>query len=150
MTNLAPEAVDSAASPDRDSAPPPEAGARAGGTALLQRRSVQIAAEVVVSVAAALLLTLLCTRISVNPLNRIGQVSGLAKIQLYAALLGLPVLAVLVYTAYRGAALRHRLVQRLVCGAIAGLATGVVAGEWWWRCAAPRGRSAARRATPAS
>ncbi len=128
MTNLAPEAVDSAASTDRDSAPPPEAGARAGGTALLQRRSVQITAEVVVSVAAALLLTLLCTRISVNPLNRIGQVSGLAKIQLFAALLGLPVLAALVYTAYRGAALRHRLVQRLVCGAIAGLATGVVAG----------------------
>ncbi|WP_406089893.1 hypothetical protein [Kitasatospora purpeofusca] len=128
MTNLAPEAVDSAASTDRDGAPPPETGARAGGAALLQRRSVQITAEVVVSVAAALLLTLLCTRISVNPLNRIGQVSGLAKIQLYAALLGLPVLAVLVYTAYRGAALRHRLVQRLVCGAIAGLATGVVAG----------------------
>ncbi|MFE6749344.1 hypothetical protein ACFVGM_26110 [Kitasatospora purpeofusca] len=128
MTNLAPEAVDSAASTDRDGAPPPETGARAGGAALLQRRPVQIAAEVVVSVAAALLLTLLCTRISVNPLNRIGQVSGLAKIQLFAALLGLPVLAALVYTAYRGAVLRHRLVQRLVCGAIAGLATGVIAG----------------------
>ncbi|MFB8236402.1 hypothetical protein ACFC58_07585 [Kitasatospora purpeofusca] len=127
MTNLAPEAVDSAASTDRDGAPPPETG-RAGRAALLERRSVRIAAEVVVSVAAALLLTLLCTRISVNPLNRIGQVSGLAKIQLYAAFLGLPLLAVLLYTAYRGAALRHRLVQRLVCGAIAGLATGVVAG----------------------
>ncbi len=84
--------------------------------------------EVAVSFAAALGFAFLCRHISVNPLNRIGQVSGLAKIQQYVAILGLPVLAVLLYTAYRGQLERHRVVQRLACAAVAGLSTGVVAG----------------------
>ncbi|WP_371481040.1 hypothetical protein [Kitasatospora sp. NBC_00315] len=92
------------------------------------RRWVLAGAEAVVSVAAALGFAYLCRHISVNPLNRIGQVSGLAKIQQYAAILGLPVLAVLVYTAYRGRLARHQVVQRLACAAVAGLSTGVVAG----------------------
>ncbi|GAA1400488.1 hypothetical protein GCM10009639_41580 [Kitasatospora putterlickiae] len=131
MTNLAPEAVGSAESSDPGGEPETETGAPARRRdlgALLERRSVLIAAEALVSVGAALVFTLLCTHISVNPTNRIGQVSGLAKIQQYVAVLGLPLLAVLVYTAWRGGAARHRLVQRLVCAAVAGLATGVVAG----------------------
>ncbi|MBP0452461.1 hypothetical protein J5Y04_23380 [Kitasatospora sp. RG8] len=103
----------------------------AGGSAgarWTERRWVLVTGEVLVSVVAALGFTLLCRHISVNPLNRIGQVSGLAKIQQYAALIGLPVLAVLVYTAYRGGLRRHGLVQRLVCAALAGLSTGVIAG----------------------
>ncbi|MFF2142602.1 hypothetical protein [Kitasatospora sp. NPDC058190] len=101
---------------------------RAAGDRWFEQRRVLVAAEILVSAVAALGFTLLCGHISVNPLNRIGQVSGLAKIQQYAAVIGLPILAVLVYTAYRGGLRRHGIVQRLVCGALAGLATGVVAG----------------------
>lgn len=85
-------------------------------------------AEAAVSVAAAIAFLLVCMHISVNPMVRIGQVSGLAKVQQYAAMIGLPILAVLLYTVRRGGADRYRLTLRLVCAALAGLATGVVAG----------------------
>ncbi|MFD3761022.1 hypothetical protein [Streptomyces sp. NPDC058622] len=132
MTNLAPEAVGEA-----DSAPARSGTAKGGPApspsssrvrAWMAKRWVLILAEALVSVVAALGYTLLCSRIGVNPLNRIGQVSGLAKMQEYAALVGLPLLAVLLYTAYRGRLARHQLVKRMVCAALAGLSTGVVAG----------------------
>ncbi|MFF2953888.1 hypothetical protein ACFVVU_21410 [Kitasatospora sp. NPDC057965] len=129
MTNLAAGTVGTEtpeAEPSGAAAPVAPAGAAAPG--LLSRRWAQITAEVLVSVVAAVGFTLLCTRIDVNPLNRIGQVSGLAKIQQYVAVVGLPLLAVLVFTAYRGTLRRHRLTQRLVCAALAGLSTGVIAG----------------------
>ncbi|KJY42302.1 hypothetical protein VR46_23665, partial [Streptomyces sp. NRRL S-444] len=85
-------------------------------------------AEAVVSLTAALGYMLMSRHISVNPIVRLGQVSGLATLQLYAAVIGLPLLALLLYTAHRGAARRHQLVKRLVCAALAGLASGVIAG----------------------
>ncbi|MBD0692856.1 hypothetical protein [Streptomyces sp. CBMA123] len=127
MTDLA---TDRLSGPD--ARPDGDGSARSVGQAATYRwfeqRRVLVAGEILVSVVAALGFTLLCRHISVNPLNRIGQVSGLAKIQQYAAMIGLPILAVLVYTAYRGGLRRHGIVQRLVCAALAGLATGVVAG----------------------
>ncbi|MFE0602539.1 hypothetical protein ACFW2T_10700 [Streptomyces sp. NPDC058892] len=131
MTHLAPETVGEAGAADRRPGAPAQGDSRppaSRGREWLSRRWVRILAEVVVSVVAALGYTLLSRHISVNPMNRLGQVSGLAKLQLYAAVLGLPLLGVLLYTAYRGPVLRHELVKRLVCGAVAGLATGVVAG----------------------
>ena len=127
MTDLASQMVSGggAAGPRGESAAG-TAGPRING--LLERRWVLASAEAAVSIVAALGFAFLCRHISVNPMTRIGQVSGLAKIQQYAAVIGLPVLAVLLYTAYRGTLLRHRVVQRLVCAAIAGLATGVIAG----------------------
>ncbi|MER7702745.1 hypothetical protein ABTX81_07595 [Kitasatospora sp. NPDC097605] len=128
MTNLAAGPVSSTEEP-QPVAPP--AAAPAGGEAkpgLMTRRWAQITAEILVSVIAAIGFTLLCTRINVNPMNRVGQVSGLAKIQQYVAIVGLPLLAVLLFTAYRGTLRRHRLTQRLVCAALAGLSTGVIAG----------------------
>ncbi|MER7750481.1 hypothetical protein [Kitasatospora sp. NPDC097643] len=95
---------------------------------LLARPLAVRSAEALVSIVAAFGFALICTRIDVNPLNRVGQVSGLAMIQKYAAVVGLPVLAVLLYTAYRGSVARNQLAQRLVCAAVAGLSTGVVAG----------------------
>ncbi|MEU7554472.1 hypothetical protein AB0B01_19400 [Streptomyces sp. NPDC044571] len=92
------------------------------------RRRVLALAEAVVSITAALGYVLLSRHVSVNPIVRLGQVSGLAKLQLYVALIGLPLLGLLLYTAHRGAARRHQLVKRLVCAALAGLATGVIAG----------------------
>src|SRR6478752_9828455 len=80
-----------------------------------RHRWAPAAGEVLVSTATAGAFTLLSTRIDVNPFVRVGQVSGLAQLQEYAALLALPLLAVLLFTAYRGAAARHQLVKRLVC-----------------------------------
>ncbi|MET9321092.1 hypothetical protein ABZX75_13040 [Streptomyces sp. NPDC003038] len=129
MTHLAPEAVGEAGSAHRGTETPQAAPVPpvSRSRAWTSRRGVLALAEVVVSVAAALGFTLLSTHISANPMNRIGQVSGLAKIQQYVAFLGLPLLALLLYTAYRGTLRRHQLVKRLVCAALAGLSTAVVA-----------------------
>ncbi|MFJ9518999.1 hypothetical protein ACIRPK_12130 [Kitasatospora sp. NPDC101801] len=95
---------------------------------LTSRRWVLPLAEAVLSVTAGIGFMLLSMHISVNPLNRIGQVSGLAKVQQYVAVIGLPILAVLLLAAYRGTLRTYYTVQRLACAAFAGLATGVVAG----------------------
>ncbi|WP_374775393.1 hypothetical protein OG756_23445 [Streptomyces sp. NBC_01310] len=131
MTHLAPEEVGEAGALATRPAEPAEAASRPSpsrGRAWLSRRWVLPLAEGVVSLVAALGFTLLSTYISVNPIVRLGQVSGLAKLQQYVAVLGLPLLAVLLYTAYRGTLRRHQTAKRLVCAALAGLATGVVAG----------------------
>ncbi len=132
MTNLAPDVLGQAGTvprgPGGTAGGPASAAADASSRSWTSRRGVLVLAEIVVSVAAALGYTFLSRHISVNPLHRIGQVSGLAALQLYAAVLGLPLLGVLLYTAYRGSAHRHQVVKRLVCAALAGLATGVIAG----------------------
>ncbi|MER7464420.1 hypothetical protein [Streptomyces sp. NPDC097981] len=133
MTHLAPEVVGASGTADRRTGTgTQDAGTVPSGSAARRpwtsRRRVLALAEAVVSLTAALGYVLLSRHISVNPLVRLGQVSGLAKLQLYAAVIGLPLLAVLLYTAYRGTGRRHQLVKRLVCAALAGLATGVIAG----------------------
>ncbi|MFG2879578.1 hypothetical protein ACGFYU_31985 [Streptomyces sp. NPDC048337] len=132
MTNLAPDhlAGEAGAARSRTEAPDGASAPRRGRSlpAWTSTRWALILGEVVVSIAAALGYTLLCKHISVNPINRIGQVSGLAKLQQYVAVLGLPLLALLLYTAYRGTLARHQKVKRLVCAGLAGLATGVIAG----------------------
>ncbi|MFD7629595.1 hypothetical protein ACFV7Q_26815 [Streptomyces sp. NPDC059851] len=137
MTHLAPEVVGEPGTTDARPGAASGAGTTAGGTtesaagrrrAWISRRWAHAAAEVAVCLAAAIGFMLLSRHISVNPTVRLGQVSGLAALQKYAALIGLPLLALLLYTAYRGAARRHRIVKRLVCAALAGLATGVIAG----------------------
>ncbi|MFJ3925663.1 hypothetical protein [Streptomyces sp. NPDC090022] len=132
MTNLAPEAVGEAATaqrrPGSADGSPAASAPRGRAASWMSRRWVRALAEILVSVGAALGYTLLARHISVNPMNRIGQVSGLAKLQQYVAILALPLLALLLYTAYRGALRRHETVKRLVCAALAGLSTGVIAG----------------------
>lgn len=84
------------------------------------------AGEVVVCVGAALGSVALSQSVAVDPLDRVGQVSGLAALDLRFVLAGLVVLAACVATA------RHprvfAVVGRLACAAVAGLATGLVAG----------------------
>ncbi|MEV7021017.1 hypothetical protein [Kitasatospora sp. NPDC093558] len=133
MTDLAPDVVGAPSS-----TPDGARGASTGGTSTArpggrfdrwtEKRWFLPLGEGVVSVVVALGFMLLCTHISVNPTTRIGQVSGLAKIQQYAALLGIPLLAVLLFLAYRGTLRYYQVAQRLACAAIAGLGTGVVAG----------------------
>jgi galactan 5-O-arabinofuranosyltransferase len=126
MTDLAPDVVGGLEAAQQSG----KTGRRPGGSfrRWTERRWVLPAAEAVVSVAAGVGFMLLCMHISANPFSRVGQVSGLAKVQQYAAMIGLPILAVLLYSAYRGSVQRREIVQRLVCAAVAGLATGIVAG----------------------
>ncbi|MFE2410656.1 hypothetical protein ACFXDE_20180 [Kitasatospora sp. NPDC059408] len=133
MTDLAPDVVGAPSSTPggaRGASSGETTTARAGGRfeRWTEKRWFLPLGEGVVSVVVALGFMLLCTHISVNPVTRIGQVSGLAKIQQYAALLGIPVLAVLLFLAYRGTLRYYQVAQRLACAAVAGLGTGVVAG----------------------
>ncbi|MEU2390770.1 hypothetical protein [Streptomyces sp. NPDC007369] len=137
MTHLAPEVVGEPGTTHGRPGAAPGAGPAADRTVgsgpkrrrgWMSRRWAHASAEVAVSLLVALGFMLLSRHISVNPLVRLGQVSGLAALQKYAALIGLPLLALLLYTAYRGTARRHGIVKRLVCAALAGLATGVIAG----------------------
>ncbi|MDH6580141.1 hypothetical protein [Kitasatospora sp. MAP5-34] len=84
--------------------------------------------EAVVALAVGVGFMVWARNISVDPLIRIGQVSGLAKLQFRAALVALPVLAVVLYAAHRADRRHYRLLLRLGCAAVAGLGTGIVAG----------------------
>ncbi|MFJ9947020.1 hypothetical protein [Kitasatospora sp. NPDC091207] len=133
MTDLAPDVVGGPAAAPQGVNGTASSGdstaARPGGRSRwTEKRWFLPLAEVVVSVLAGVGFMALCQHISVNPISRVGQVSGLAKIQQYAALLGIPVLAALLFLAYRGTLRHYQIAQRLVCAALAGLATGVVAG----------------------
>ncbi len=84
------------------------------------------AAEVVTCVGAAMSSVALSQSVDVDPLDRIGQVSGLAALDLRFVLLGLAVLAACVATARFPRV--FAVVGTLACAAVAGLATGLVAG----------------------
>ncbi|MEU4728023.1 hypothetical protein [Streptomyces sp. NPDC023588] len=116
MTVTAP-APASVPAPARDR----RASRRRGGG--LARAFALIGAEVVASLGAALLLIVLCMRIRINPMTRIGQVSGLAGIQLRLVVLLTATLLLywLVARVMPGAA------ARIGAAAVAGLATGVTA-----------------------
>jgi galactan 5-O-arabinofuranosyltransferase len=88
-------------------------------------RVMSWAAEVLAATLAALLFPLWSSSIRVDPLVRIGQVSGLAGLQLRFAAIGVCLLvAVLV-----GLRTRWRtLTVRLACAVVAGLATGLIGG----------------------
>ncbi|HET6215041.1 MAG TPA: hypothetical protein VFE14_19405 [Micromonosporaceae bacterium] len=85
------------------------------------------AAEAGVAVSVALLFTWWGKTVDVDPLTRVGQVSGLAAVQLRFAGTA-AVLVVVLVLAQRWVAAAHRdLVTRLGCAAVAGLATGIIA-----------------------
>jgi hypothetical protein len=84
------------------------------------------AAECLVAVAAAAASVQLSRSIVVDPLDRVGQVSGVAALDLRFVVLGIAVLAACVAAARRPRA--FRLISTLACAAIAGLVTGLVAG----------------------
>ncbi|MEU3060059.1 hypothetical protein AB0P12_19815 [Streptomyces subrutilus] len=93
---------------------------RTGG---LRRALALSLAEAAVSLTAAGLLVWLCLRIRINPMDRVGQVSGLAGIQLrLLVMMTLTVLLYLLVSRWKpGAA------TRFGAAAVAGLATGVIA-----------------------
>jgi galactan 5-O-arabinofuranosyltransferase len=84
-------------------------------------------AEIVTAFGAAALSVQLSRSIRVDPLDRVGQVSGLAGLGLRFVLVGLVVLALCAAASRAGEGVR-RVVERCACAAVAGLATGLVAG----------------------
>ena len=84
-------------------------------------------AEVVTAFGTAALAVQLSRSIRVDPLDRVGQVSGLAGLGLRFVLAGLLVLALCAAVSRAGVGVR-RTVERCACAAVAGLATGLVAG----------------------
>jgi galactan 5-O-arabinofuranosyltransferase len=88
-------------------------------------RSVTAIAEAVAAVGAAALVVQLSRSVVVDPLDRIGQVSGLAGLDLRFLLLAVPIM-LLVAAASRRAEWRP-VAFRLGCAVVAGLATGLVA-----------------------
>jgi galactan 5-O-arabinofuranosyltransferase len=91
-------------------------------------RCVAALAEVGVSFGSAALLTLLAMTIEVDPVDRVGQVSGLASLGWHYTLLALSLVIALVLAARVRNGARFPLTARLTCAAIAGMATGIVAG----------------------
>lgn len=104
--------------------PPPVAPARTRS-----RRTLVLSAgaEIVTAFGAAALAVQLSRSIRVDPLDRVGQVSGLAGLGLRFVLAGLVVLALCAAASRAGEGVR-RIVERCACAAVAGLATGLVAG----------------------
>ena len=83
--------------------------------------------EVVVCFAAAAAMAATALNVKVDPLQRTGQVSGLASIQLRYVWLILPMLAALILAARLRGGAWFAMTSRLFCAALAGFATGFVA-----------------------
>jgi galactan 5-O-arabinofuranosyltransferase len=93
----------------------------------------RVVAEAAAAFGAAAAMVGLCWNVTVNPLDRVGQVSGLAAAQYRMALLGLPVVVVATVTVLRVRAMARDSPIRstllgVACAAVAGLATGATAG----------------------
>jgi len=83
------------------------------------------ALEAGVAISTALIFVGLCRSIDVNPLDRLGQISGLAALQVRFALVAT---VPLVLAALGQRSSRPAVVRAITCGLAAGLTTAVVAG----------------------
>ncbi len=84
--------------------------------------------EVLAAVVPALAFAAWASTIEVNPLERIGQISAMADLQLRFAVCGVLLVAAMMAVHRWGSDQQRALATRLGCAAIAGLATGLVAG----------------------
>ena len=69
-----------------------------------------------------------CGLIRVDPLDRLGQIAGLAWMGLYFAAIAVALVVALVVAARRRGGAGFDLASRLVCASVAGLATGMIGG----------------------
>jgi galactan 5-O-arabinofuranosyltransferase len=84
--------------------------------------------EILTCIGVALLFTLWAGNVDVNPMDRVGQVSGLAALQFRFAVVAAVMVVMLVLAHRFLTPCRHDVAVRLGCAAVAGLATGLVAG----------------------
>jgi galactan 5-O-arabinofuranosyltransferase len=92
------------------------------------RRCKWPALEALVAFATPALFIATCVLIRVNPRDRLGQVAGIASLELRFFLFGIALVAALVIAAKVREGRGFDRTARLVCAAAAGLATGLVAG----------------------
>lgn len=93
-----------------------------------RQRVIGVALEFATALAVMTAFLLWCARINVNPLLRTGQVSGLAKVDLRFAALGLAVIGALLLAERFAAAAGRRYARQAACAALAALASSIVAG----------------------
>ena len=86
----------------------------------------ELTVEAAIAVAAMTLFLALSSTIRINPMQRIGQVSGLASLQLRFALVALPLLLAAIVAARVGRGVA--IIVRFTSAAFAGLASAFVAG----------------------
>jgi galactan 5-O-arabinofuranosyltransferase len=86
------------------------------------------AVEIATSFVVAALFVWACSTIRVNPLDRTGQVSGIAAVELRLLWFGLPLLAILVLSAKLHGGRTFPIAARLVCASFAGMSSAAVAG----------------------
>lgn len=84
--------------------------------------------EIATSFAVSALFVWACSNIRVNTMQRIGQVSATAAVELRFLFFGIPLLLALVLAAKLRGGRAWPITSRLVCAALAGLSSGVVAG----------------------
>jgi galactan 5-O-arabinofuranosyltransferase len=92
-----------------------------------RQRAVGVLLEIATTVAVLTALLVWCSRIDHNPLVRVSQVSGLAKIDLRFLLIGSLVIAVAFAAERLGSPLIRERARRMACAGIAALASGIVA-----------------------
>ncbi|GAA2744548.1 hypothetical protein [Kitasatospora cinereorecta] len=124
-TGQTPVAVHDGADTAADRSIPAQAGARPAAARPAGPRAGLVALEAVLAVAVAFGFTVLSMAIKVNPMTRVGQVSGLAALQLRFILVAI-VLALGWWAVSRRISPGTGL--RLACASLAGLATGLYAG----------------------
>jgi hypothetical protein len=83
--------------------------------------------EVLVATVPAVLFVSWSRNIDVDPLTRVGQVSGLAALQLRFAIISIALVAILVLVQRFGPAGLHQAATRIGCALVAGLATALPA-----------------------
>jgi hypothetical protein len=97
------------------------------GRALVAPASLLMVAEAATGVLAAVASVQLSRSIVVDPMSRVGQVSGVAGLDLRFVLLGLLVVGGCLLAGWRGGP-AWAVTRRCACAAVAGLTTGLVAG----------------------
>jgi galactan 5-O-arabinofuranosyltransferase len=90
-----------------------------------------LALECAISVAVVVVFLTSCLSIGLNPLDRLGQISGLASLGLRFSGASIVLITLLVIAARRGDDVRFERSSRYTCAAIAGLASGMVAAGCW-------------------
>lgn len=87
-------------------------------------RALEVAAGFVV----ALLFVWSCSNIRVDPMQRFGQVSGIAAVELRLLLFGVPLIVALILASRIRGGRGFALATRFVCSALAGLSSAAIAG----------------------
>ncbi|MYW01591.1 hypothetical protein [Streptomyces sp. SID3343] len=119
--------METAPSPTLPTYTPPPATARDPSPGPWWRRPLLVSAEACVAILTAVVFAQWARTIRVNPLDRIGQVSALAMLQLRVAVIGIVVIAALVIAYRRFGPAWQAMVVRFSCAVVAGLMSGFIA-----------------------